>query len=75
MKEFLKNTQALRVIQTCTGSVRGNCRRNDDLEELDEKESAPLSRRPGHQKTKNHYRIKKSVLINNMNIKIIELCR
>ena len=24
--QFLKNTQALRVIQTCTGSVRGNCR-------------------------------------------------
>ena len=51
MKEFLKNTQALRVIQMCTGSVRGNCRGNDDLQELDQKESAPLSRRPSHQKT------------------------
>ena len=52
VKEFLKNTQALRVIQMCTGSVRGNCRGNDDLQELDQKESAPLSRRPSHQKTK-----------------------
>ena len=30
VKEFLKNTQALRVIQSCTGAVRGNCRGNRD---------------------------------------------
>ena len=38
----------LRVIQTCTGSVHGNYRGNDDLQELDDMEFAPLSPRCGH---------------------------
>lgn len=50
--QFLKNTQALRVVQTCTGSVRGNCRGNQDGDSssMDTKENHPLHRRPGHKK-------------------------
>lgn len=32
VKEFQQNTQTLRVVNTvCRGSVKANCRRNDDL--------------------------------------------
>ena len=54
VSQFLKNTQALRVVQTYTGSVRGNCRGNKDgdFAAMDTKENRPLLRRPGHKKNK-----------------------
>ena len=31
-QEFFKNSQALRVIQACSTSVKGNCRGNTDVD-------------------------------------------
>ena len=42
VQEFQKNSQALRVVQACTLSVRGNCGGNVDV---DVAEHAPLHRR------------------------------
>ena len=42
VQEFQKNSQALRIVQACTLSVRGNCRGNVDV---DVAEHAPLHRR------------------------------
>ena len=32
VQEFVKKSQALRVIQSCTSSVKGNCRGNIDID-------------------------------------------
>ena len=45
VKEFLKNTQALRVVQACSNSIRGNCRGNVHV---DQAENTPLIRRSSH---------------------------
>ena len=46
VQEFYKNSQALRVIQACSTSVKGNCRGNTDI---DESELFPkLKRRKSH---------------------------
>ena len=42
VNEFLKNSQALRVIQSCASTVKGNCRGNTDV---DPNELTPLHRR------------------------------
>ena len=42
VKEFQKNSQALRVIQASTSSIKGNCRGNTDV---DPTEHTPLRRR------------------------------
>ena len=42
VQEFQKNSQALRVIQACTNSIKGNCRGNKDI---DATEHTPLPRR------------------------------
>ena len=45
VKEFINNTQALRVINTfCRGPVRGNCRAHSSKPDL-EKENAPIPKR------------------------------
>ena len=44
-QEFFKNSQALRVIQACSTSVKGNCRGNTDV---DATEQTPLQRRNSH---------------------------
>ena len=45
VQEFVKNTQALRVIDSyCTGMVKGNCRGNRSSSSTD-KENTPLHRR------------------------------
>ena len=38
-QEFYKNSQALRVVQACSVSVKGNCRGNTDV---DSSELMPL---------------------------------
>lgn len=45
VQEFLKNSQALRVVQASSVNVKGNCRGN---QELDFMESQPLPRRKAH---------------------------
>ena len=45
VREFCKNTQALRVINSfCRGPVKGNCRRNREPMNIEE-ESMPLPKR------------------------------
>ena len=41
VQEFQKNSQALRVVQACTLSVRGNCRGNVDVDVAEHASSAP----------------------------------
>jgi len=47
VQEFQKNSQALRIVQACSQSIRGNCRGNRDV---DSTEAAPLQRRNSHSK-------------------------
>ena len=44
-QEFYKNSQALRVVQACSTSIKGNCRGNTDV---DASELLPLKRRKSH---------------------------
>lgn len=44
VQEFLKNSQALRVIQACSSSIKGNCRGNMDVDPTEHKKLRRRSR-------------------------------
>ena len=43
--DFLRNTQALRVINTTCGNIRGNCRGSQEAGQAPELENTPLPKR------------------------------
>ena len=47
-KDFLKNTQALHVVNSTCGTIRGNCRGNSTEHKQLEAECTPLSKRKGN---------------------------
>ena len=51
VQEFTKNTQALRVINSICGSVRGNCRGSKDETVSTGLENTPLNKRKAYRKT------------------------
>ena len=55
---FCKNTQALRVVNSCMGAVRGNCRGSTTSRMFDTKENEPLpKRRHARSKTNSLFKI------------------